>query len=44
MEVEVMPQLGMPELLINLGIFMLLSGVGQLPQARKTAAAGKRWE
>jgi len=35
MEVRLMPNLGMPELLIILVIFMLIFGVGKLPVVRR---------
>jgi sec-independent protein translocase protein TatA len=41
-EVRLMPHLGMPELLIVLVIFMLVFGVGKLPQVGKALGQGIR--
>ena len=39
-EVRVMPHLGVPELLIILVIFMLIFGVGKLPEVGKALGQG----
>jgi len=40
MEVRLMPHLGVPELLIILLIFVLVFGVGKLPQIGKVVGQG----